>query len=52
MIQNLITEGTCKNCEMAITWNAETADWASADGRSCQQVGSTITSFYQQHEPA
>jgi len=52
MNQNLITEGTCKNCEMKITWNADLTDWESGDERSCQQVGSTITSFYQQHEPA
>ena len=44
--------GVCKECEMAITWNADTSDWESADERSCQQVGSTISSYYQQHEPA
>ena len=42
----------CKECEMAITWNAELTDWESADGRSCQQVGSTVSGFYQQHDPA
>jgi hypothetical protein len=47
-----VITNVCKECEMAITWNAETTDWESADERSCQQVGSTITSFYQQHEPA
>ena len=49
--QQMIT-GVCKECEMAITWNADTSDWESADERSCQQVGSTISSYYQQHEPA
>jgi hypothetical protein len=52
MNQNVITEAICKNCDITITWNADLTDWESADERSCQQVGTTITVFYQQHEPA
>jgi hypothetical protein len=46
------TQGICKHCDMAITYNADLTDWESSDERCCQQVGSTITVFYQQHEPA
>jgi len=42
----------CKECDMVITWNADLTDWESADERSCRQVCSTISRFYQQHEPA
>jgi len=52
MNRNLITKSICKHCDMSITWNADLTDWESADERSCQQVGTTITVFYQQHEPA
>ena len=51
-IAKTTTEATCKECNMAITWNSEIYAWQSADGRSCMQVGATIYRFYQQHEPA
>ena len=43
---------TCEECALPITWNADLTDWQSADGRSCMQVGATISQHYQQHEPA
>ena len=46
------TQATCKECDLPIAWNADLTGWQSADGRSCMQVGATISQFYQQHEPA
>lgn len=42
----------CKECDLRITWDVDLSEWLSNDGRSCQQIGATSTSFYQQHEPA